>query len=114
MRDEVMHIADNYLLYEEPTLREEIARIAAEAFESGYRELPYRQHKRVEHLPVVGWWDVSRSNDGYQRLYLYQGRRNYYIHYWTRYVFDDGYKMDWCLVIPKRSALGQQITELIR
>ena len=103
----------HYPLYAEPTLREEIARVAQEAFRAGYRELPYYRHKQVECMPVVDWWDVSPSRDGSQRLYLYKGRKNYYIHYWTNFVFD-GSHLDWCLVVPKRSSLGQQITELIR
>ena len=112
MRDEVMHIAYNYHFYEEPTLREEIAKIAEEAFDLGYRELPFREHKRVECLPIVEWWDISRSQDGSQRLYLYKGRKHYYIHYWVRARFE-GEPLDWCLVIPKDSALGKRITKLI-
>jgi hypothetical protein len=112
MRDEVMHIAYNYHLYERPTLREEIAKIAEEAFDLGYRVLPFREHKRVECLPVLQWWDISQSRDGSQRLYLYKGRKHYYIHYWVRALFE-GEPLDWCLVIPKDSALGKRITKLI-
>jgi hypothetical protein len=74
--------------------------------------VPLHKHNRLEGLPKVEWWDLSRPCDGSEVLEIRVGRRYYYIYYWTRYLID-GWNPDRCVRIHKDSAVGKRITEML-
>ena len=71
-----------------------------------------RARPRVEALPTAEWWDLSRAQDGSERLEVKVGRYYYYILYTTRYLVDR-WNPDRCVMIRKSSAEGKRIVELL-
>ena len=74
--------------------------------------LNQRTRPRVEALPTAEWWDLSRAQDGSERLEVKVGRYYYYILYTTRYLVD-GWNPDRCVMIRKSSAEGKRIAEML-
>ena len=71
-----------------------------------------RMRNHLEALPKAEWWDLSRSQDGSERLEIRVGGRWFYLYYWTRYIID-GWNPDRCVRIPKDSAEGRRIAEML-
>jgi len=71
-----------------------------------------RTRNHIEKLPKADWWDLSRSGDGSERLEIRIGSRYYYIYYWTNYLVE-GWNPDRCVRVPKDSAVGNQIREML-
>jgi hypothetical protein len=71
-----------------------------------------RTRPRIEALPTAEWWDLSRAQDGSERLEVKVGKFYYYILYWTRYLVD-GWNPDRCVMIKKSSAEGKRIAEML-
>ncbi len=72
-----------------------------------------RTRARIEKLPNAEWWDLSLSRDGSERLEIREGRRYYYVYYWTRYLIN-GWNPDRCVRVPKDSAEGKRIRALLK
>jgi hypothetical protein len=97
------------------TLREyalDLGWMSLERSDNNVVRLSKRMRNRIEELPKAEWWDLSRSQDGSERLEIRVGRRYYYIYYWTRYLID-GHDPDWAVRIPKDSVEGKRIAEML-
>jgi hypothetical protein len=97
------------------TLREyalDLGWMSLERSDNNVVRLSKRMRNRIEELPKVEWWDLSRSQDGSERLEIRVGKRYYYIYYWTRYLID-GHDPDWCIRVHKDSVEGKRIAEML-
>ena len=74
--------------------------------------LSKRTRNHIEELPKAQWWDLSRAQDGSERLEIRVGKRCYYLYYRTRYLIN-GHDPDWCVRIRKDSAEGKRIAEML-
>ena len=74
--------------------------------------LSKRTRNHIEELPKAQWWDLSRAQDGSERLEIRVGKRYYYLYYWTRCLIN-GHDPDWCVRIRKDSAEGKRIAEML-
>jgi hypothetical protein len=97
------------------TLREyalDLGWMSLERSDDNVVRLSKRTRNHNEELPKAQWWDLSRAQDGSERLEIRVGKRYYYLYYWTRCLIN-GHDPDWCVRIRKDSAEGKRIAEML-